>query len=99
MGIGTFTLGFLTSSSPYAWMAVGLAPAAESGAASGVFKMTSMVGGAFGVAILAAFYRAIGFRHFDRGVASLGLTPQQNAILQDASGTSKGATEVLALSS
>ncbi len=117
MGIGTFTLGFMTSSSPYAWMAVGLviqgvgiglfstplsdtavglAPAAESGAASGVFKMTSMVGGAFGIAILAAFYRAIGFHHFDRGVASLGLTPQQNAILQDASGTSRGAADVLA---
>jgi EmrB/QacA subfamily drug resistance transporter len=117
MGIGTFMLGFLSSDSPYAWMAVGLviqgigiglfstplsetavglAPSDEAGAASGVFKMTSMVGGAFGIAILAAIYRSISFRSFDRSTASLGLTPQQNAILQDASGTSKGAAEVLA---
>ena len=52
VGIGLY-------STPLSDVAVGLAPPDESGAASGAFKMCSMVGGAFGVAVFGGVYRAI----------------------------------------
>ncbi len=52
IGIGLY-------STPLSDVAVGLAPPDESGAASGAFKMCSMVGGALGVAVFGGIYRAV----------------------------------------
>jgi hypothetical protein len=52
MGVG---LGLL--STPVSDTAVGQVPADLAGTAAGVFKMSSMVGGALGVALLSAFAR------------------------------------------
>lgn len=52
-------LGLGLVSSPVAGTAVGDVPIALAGAAAGVFKMSSMLGGALGVAILTAFARGL----------------------------------------
>ena len=59
VGIGLF-------STPLSDAAVGLAPPDEAGAASGAFKMCSMVGGALGVAVLGGVYRAIEYSRSTR---------------------------------
>ena len=50
-------LGLGLLSTPISDTAVGQVPAELAGAAAGVFKMSSMVGGALGVAVLTAFAR------------------------------------------
>lgn len=77
VGIGLF-------STPLSDTAVGLAPPAESGAASGLFKTTSMVGGAFGVAIFAAVGRAFGTPRFTSSVQAMGLTHAQTETVSNA---------------
>jgi EmrB/QacA subfamily drug resistance transporter len=117
MGIGTFTVGLLSSSTPYWWLAagifiqgvgiglfstplsdtaVGLAPPAEAGAASGAFKMSSMVGGAFGVAVLAALYRGFQNAALHAEVAAAHLTPLQQTKADDAFRNTKLAREIFA---
>lgn len=58
-------LGLGLLSTPVSNAAVGDVPAALAGTAAGVFKMSSMVGGALGVAVLSAFAR--GFTVADTG--------------------------------
>jgi hypothetical protein len=65
-------LGLL--STPVSNTAVGTVPARLSGTAAGVFKMSSMVGGALGVALLTAITRALIAADSDRAVQDSGLT-------------------------
>lgn len=65
-------LGLL--STPVSNTAVGTGPARLSGTAAGVFKMSSMVGGALGVALLTAITRALTAADSDRAVQDSGLT-------------------------
>ncbi len=72
IGVG---LGLL--STPISNTAVGGVPQSLAGTAAGVFKMSSMVGGALGVALLSALAR--GFTEADSAAAisATGLTPDQ----------------------
>lgn len=65
-------LGLL--STPVSNTAVGEVPAALSGTAAGVFKMSSMVGGALGVAILTALTRGLTLADSGHAVQHSGLT-------------------------
>ena len=89
IGIGLF-------STPLSDTAIGLAPPAESGAASGVFKMSSMVGGAFGIAVLAALYRGLQIAIVKADVAAAHLTPAQQSQVDDAFGSTKEAEALFA---
>lgn len=105
MGIGTFMVGFLTTSTPYWWFAagiliqgvgiglfatplsdtaIGLSPPDKAGAASGAFKMCSMVGGAFGVAVLGVLYRGFQTATFKSDAAAAHLSAAQQTEVQDA---------------
>lgn len=68
-------LGLL--STPVSNTAVGTVPAALSGTAAGVFKMSSMVGGAIGVALLSAVTRGLTQADSDQAVRETGLTPDE----------------------
>ncbi len=115
MGIGTFMVGFLATSTPYWWMAAGIfiqgvgiglfstplsdtavghAPPEEAGAASGAFKMSSMVGGAFGVAVLAALYRGFQNAGLQAQVTAAHLTPLQQTQADDAFRNTRLAREI-----
>lgn len=72
IGVG---LGLL--STPISTTAVGKVPQSLAGTAAGVFKMSSMVGGALGVALLSAFARGFTVADSSSAVASAGLTPDQ----------------------
>ena len=70
--------------------AVGDVPESLAGTAAGVFKMSSMVGGALGVALLSAFARGFTVADWSNAVASVGLTQDQvdeahNALVNSAS--------------
>jgi EmrB/QacA subfamily drug resistance transporter len=85
IGIG---LGLL--STPISDTAVGDVPQSLAGTAAGVFKMSSMVGGALGVALLSALARGFTVADSANAVASVGLTPDQvdeahNALVNSAS--------------
>jgi MFS family permease len=85
IGIG---LGLL--STPISDTAVGDVPESLAGTAAGVFKMSSMVGGALGVALLSALARGFTVADSANAVASVGLTPDQvdeahNALVNSAS--------------
>ena len=77
VGIGLF-------STPLSDTAIGLSPPEKSGAASGAFKMCSMVGGAFGVAVLGAVYRGLEFSQLHADAAAAHLTAGQEAQVNDA---------------
>ncbi len=81
VGIGLF-------STPLSDTAVGLAPTAEAGAASGIFKMSSMMGGAFGIAVFAALYRGFLNAGLAGGAIGAHLTPAQRDRADDALGGS-----------
>ncbi|MGW5570461.1 MFS transporter [Nocardia thailandica] len=68
-------LGLL--STPVSNTAVGTVPSALSGTAAGVFKMSSMVGGAVGVALLSAITRGLTIADSDRAVRDAGLTSDE----------------------
>jgi EmrB/QacA subfamily drug resistance transporter len=68
-------LGLL--STPISDTAVGGVPADLAGTAAGVFKMSSMVGGALGVAILTAFARGFTDNRAGAALDASGLTPDQ----------------------
>jgi MFS family permease len=85
IGVG---LGLL--STPISNTAVGDVPESLAGTAAGVFKMSSMVGGALGVALLSAFARGFTVADSSNAVASVGLTQDQvdeahNALVNSAS--------------
>ncbi|AZG47401.1 MFS transporter [Gordonia insulae] len=65
-------LGLL--STPISNTAVGDVPGRLSGTAAGVFKMSSMVGGALGVALLTAITRGLTIADSDRAIQDSGLT-------------------------
>lgn len=115
MGVGTFMVGFLTTSTPYWWYAlgiliqgigiglfstplsdtaIGLAPPEKSGAASGAFKMCSMVGGAFGVAVLGGLYRAFEFSQLHTTAAAADLTSAQRSQVENAFQSSEQAQAI-----
>ena len=83
-GLAVQALGMGLFSTPLSDTAVGLAPPAESGAASGLFKTASMVGGSFGVAIFAALMKAFGFPRFNSDVDGLGLSAKQANDIENA---------------
>jgi MFS family permease len=89
VGIGLF-------STPLSDTAVGLAPPEKSGAASGLFKMCSMVGGAFGVAVLGAVYRGIEISQLKADAAAAHLTAAQQAQVNDAFASSQEAKRIFA---
>jgi len=117
MGVGTFLAGFLTTSTPYWWYAlgifiqgvgiglfstplsdtaIGLSPPEKSGAASGAFKMCSMVGGAFGVAVMGAVYRGMQVSHLRADAAAAHLSAAQQAQVNDAFASSEKAKQIYA---
>ena len=72
IGVG---LGLL--STPISNTAVGDVPQSLAGTAAGVFKMSSMVGGALGVALLSAFARGFTEADSSAAIAATGLTQAQ----------------------
>lgn len=68
-------LGLL--STPISDTAVGNVPADLSGTAAGVFKMSSMVGGALGVAVLSAFARGFSTERAGAAMTDAGLSPAE----------------------
>jgi EmrB/QacA subfamily drug resistance transporter len=87
IGIGLF-------STPLSDTAVGLAPPAESGAASGAFKMCSMVGGALGVALMGGIYRGLQLSQLHRDADAASLTAEQQRLVNDAFASSDKAREI-----
>ncbi len=87
IGIGLF-------STPLSDTAVGLAPPDESGAASGAFKMCSMVGGALGVAVLGGLYRSLELSKLRADAAAADLTSAQQTQVQDAFASSEQAQAI-----
>jgi EmrB/QacA subfamily drug resistance transporter len=87
IGIGLY-------STPLSDVAVGLAPPDESGAASGAFKMCSMVGGAFGVAVFGGVYRAIQMSSLKASAAAADLTSAQQQQVNDAFSSSEKAKQI-----
>ena len=87
IGIGLY-------STPLSDVAVGLAPPDESGAASGAFKMCSMVGGAFGVAVFGGVYRAIQLSTLKASAAAADLTGAQQKQVNDAFSSSEKAKQI-----
>lgn len=87
VGIGLF-------STPLSDTAVGLAPPEKAGAASGVFKMCSMVGGAFGVAVLGAIYRGLEISQLKADAAAAHLTEEQQRQVNDAFANSDKARQI-----
>lgn len=70
-------LGLGLVSTPVANTAVGEVPTNLAGAAAGAFKMSSMLGGALGVAVLAAVARALTQHEAAGAVQASGLSPEQ----------------------
>lgn len=68
-------LGLGLLSTPISNTAVGDVPATLAGTAAGVFKMSSMVGGALGVAVLTAFARGFTVAGSREAIDAAGLTP------------------------
>jgi EmrB/QacA subfamily drug resistance transporter len=87
IGIGLY-------STPLSDVAVGLAPPEESGAASGAFKMCSMVGGAFGVAVFGGVYRAIQLSTLHDSAAAADLSSAQQKQVDDAFTSSEKAQQI-----
>jgi len=87
VGIGMF-------STPLSDTAVGLAPPAESGAASGAFKMCSMVGGALGVALLGGVYRGLQLAQLRSDADAAHLTAEQQQLVNDAFDSSEKARQI-----
>ncbi len=87
IGIGLY-------STPLSDVAVGLAPPAETGAASGAFKMCSMVGGAFGVAVFGGIYRAVELSSLKAQAAAANLTSAQQQQVNDAFSSSDKAKQI-----
>jgi len=87
IGIGLY-------STPLSDVAVGLAPPDESGAASGAFKMCSMVGGALGVAVFGGIYRAVELSNLRSQAAAANLTSAQQAQVNDAFSSSDKAKQI-----
>jgi EmrB/QacA subfamily drug resistance transporter len=87
VGIGLF-------STPLSDTAVGLAPPAESGAASGAFKMCSMVGGALGVAVLGGIYRGLELAQLRGDAAAAQLTSAQQEQVNEAFASTEKAQEI-----
>ena len=77
-------LGIGLLSTPLGDTAVGLSPPRESGAASGAFKMSSMVGGAFGVAVLGAIYQGFQLGRLKAEAAAAVLSAEDRARVQQA---------------
>jgi MFS family permease len=87
VGIGLF-------STPLSDVAVGLAPPDQSGAASGAFKMCSMVGGALGVALLGGIYRALQLGQLRSDADAAHLTAEQQELVNDAFASSEKARQI-----
>lgn len=87
IGIGLF-------STPLSDTAVGLAPPAESGAASGAFKMCSMVGGALGVALMGGIYRGLQLSQLHGDADAAHLTAEQQQLVNDAFASSDKARQI-----
>ncbi len=87
IGIGLF-------STPLSDTAVGLAPPAESGAASGAFKMCSMVGGALGVALMGGIYRGLQLSQLRSDADAAHLTADQQQQVNDAFASSEKARQI-----
>ncbi len=79
IGVG---LGLL--STPVSNTAVGDVPTELAGAAAGLFKMSSMVGGALGVAVLSALARGFTGQGGEAAARAAGLTPSEISQTQDA---------------
>ena len=81
-------------STPLSDVAVGMAPPAESGAASGAFKMCSMVGGALGVALLGGIYRGLQLSQLRADADAAHLTDEQHRLVNDAFASSERARQI-----
>jgi EmrB/QacA subfamily drug resistance transporter len=77
VGLVVTGLGLGMLSTPISNTAVGDVSVDLAGTAAGVFKMSSMVGGALGVAVLSAFARGFSEQHTHDAVRAAGLTSDQ----------------------
>lgn len=77
VGLVVVGLGLGLLSTPISKTAVGDAPQELAGTAAGVFKMSSMVGGALGVAVLTAIARSATRGDADSAATAAGMTPDQ----------------------
>lgn len=74
IGLVVIGLGLGLLSTPISNTAVGDVPGELAGTAAGVFKMSSMVGGALGVAVLAAIARSATLRDVDDAASAAGMS-------------------------
>lgn len=88
-------LGLGLVSTPVANTAVGDVPTDLVGSAAGVFKMSSMLGGALGVAMLSAFARALTAREAAGAVQSSGLSTAQLSQVRQALVNSRSFREAI----
>lgn len=93
-GIFIQGIGIGLYSTPLSDVAVGLAPPRESGAASGAFKMCSMVGGALGVAVFGGIYRAVQLSTLKADAAAASLTSAQQKQVNEAFSSSDKAQQI-----
>lgn len=77
-------LGLGLLSTPISNTAVGDVPADLAGTAAGVFKMSSMVGGAIGVAVLTALGRGLSAGEWEQAARAQGLSDAQSDRASDA---------------
>lgn len=98
VGLGLLVLGVGIGlmSTPIGDTAVGGVKESLAGMASGVFKMSSMLGGAFGVAILVTIQQALENDNVAKAGAAAGLTSDQIAKFQDSLTNSQEAQDLLA---
>lgn len=89
-------LGLGLLSTPISNTAVGEVPEDLAGTAAGVFKMSSMVGGALGVAVLSALGRSFSVRSADDAMTAAGMSADDVARAREALVGSESYTEAVA---
>ena len=95
VGLLVFGAGVGLLSTPVADVSVGGAPPELAGESAGVFKMSSMLGGALGVALLVAVQRGLSDAEVARDAQAAGLSDAQVDKLQAALVNSDAAKQVL----
>ncbi|MCF6525264.1 MFS transporter [Streptomyces sp. JJ36] len=95
-GLFVVGLGLGLVSAPVADTAVGEVPPDLAGTAAGVFKMSSMLGGALGVALLTALARGLTQRDADEVVRTSGLSTAEIAQVREALVRSSSFDEAIA---
>jgi len=96
LGLVVVGVGLGLLSTPISNTAVGNVPQDLAGTAAGVFKMSSMVGGAIGVAVISALGRGLSQGEWASAAAGAGLGPEDMSDLQGALVNSTSFSDALA---